>query len=62
MNDARARVAGVQRIFVGSQDRNASIELRDTAGRVRARLAVDSLGVAKLEFLGVKGEVVAKYP
>lgn len=62
MAAARARVAGTQRIFVGSQNRTASVELRDPSGRVRVTLAVDSAGVARLEFLDADGRVVARYP
>jgi hypothetical protein len=59
---ARDRVAGTQRIFVGSENRNASVELRDPSGHVRARLVVDSLGTAGLEFLDATGKVTAAYP
>jgi hypothetical protein len=62
MNAARNRVAGTQRVFVGSENRNASVELRDTSGHVRARLAVDSAGTAQLQFLDEQGRVTAKYP
>lgn len=62
VNAARARVAGTQRIFVGSQDKNASVELRDPRGRVRARLGVDSLGNPRLTFLDSTGAVKAQYP
>jgi hypothetical protein len=58
----RAAVAGVQRVFVGSQDRAAQLQLRDTRGRVRARLVVDSTDAARLEFLDEAGRVVAAYP
>ena len=59
---ARARVAGTQRVFVGSADRTAAIELRDTAGVVRARMSVNPAGVARLEFLDAAGKVTASYP
>jgi hypothetical protein len=62
MNEARKRVAGTQRVFVGSQDQSASIELRDPAGNVRVKLVVDSLGVAQLQFLNERGGVTAVYP
>ncbi len=61
-NAARERVAGTQRIFVGSSARTASVELRDPNGRVRARLAVDSTGRAFLQFLDEQGHVSAAYP
>ena len=61
--DAAARgESGVERLFVGSQDRTAQLLLRDTRGRVRARLAIDSLDVAQLQFLDEAGRVVARYP
>lgn len=53
---------GVQRLFVGSRDDDAQVELRDPTGRVRARLRVDAEGDASLEFLDVTGAVVARYP
>ncbi len=53
----RERVQGAQRLFVGSRDRTALLELRDPQGRVRARLAVDSLGIGRLEFLDDRGQV-----
>ena len=62
MNAARSRAAGTQRVFVGSENRNASVELRDPSGRVRARLAVDSAGTAQLQFLDAQGHVTARYP
>jgi hypothetical protein len=62
MNAARDRVGGSQRIFVGSQDRTASVELRDPSGHVRARLAVDSTGTARLQFIDQRGRVTKEYP
>lgn len=60
---ARARgESGTERLFVGSQDRSAKIELRDRQGRVRARLVVDSLNAARLEFLDADGMVVHQVP
>ncbi|UCG87567.1 MAG: hypothetical protein JSW71_03200 [Gemmatimonadota bacterium] len=53
---------GVHRLFVGSRDRTAQVLLRDTKGRVRVRLYVDSNDVAQLEFLDEDGQVVAAYP
>jgi hypothetical protein len=60
---ARARGEyGVQRVFVGSRDRVAEVQLRDTRGRVRAVLEVDEHDEARLRFLGADGAVVATYP
>lgn len=69
--DSLARIAaaarergelGVQRLFVGSQDRTAKVELHDTEGRVRVRLFVDEQDMARLEFLDEAGTVVQSYP
>ena len=54
--------AGAQRLFVGSRDRVAQVELNDSKGRVRARLLVGEDDVARLEFLSETGAVVARYP
>jgi hypothetical protein len=53
---------GVQRLFVGSRDRAAQVQLHDTAGRLRAQLYVDADDVPRLEFLDESGVVVASYP
>ncbi|MGD8495831.1 MAG: hypothetical protein PVF05_06535 [Gemmatimonadales bacterium] len=53
---------GVERLFVGSQDRVAQVQIRDTRGRVRARLLVDENDAPRLEFLDADGEVVDRYP
>jgi hypothetical protein len=48
-----------QRVFIGqSQRRDAIINLKDMNGKTRLRLAVDSLGAPRLEFLDEKGQVV----
>jgi hypothetical protein len=53
---------GNERLFVGSQDQVAQVQLRDKQGRVRARLYVDAKDVARLEFLDEAGKLVAEYP
>jgi hypothetical protein len=58
----RARVEGTPRMFVGSEDRVAKVELRDMAGRVRLRLIVDSTGSGRLIFLDSAGRRTAVYP
>jgi hypothetical protein len=58
----RARVEGTPRMFVGSEDRVAKLELRDMAGRVRLRLIVDSTGSGRLIFLDSAGRRTATYP
>jgi hypothetical protein len=51
------RDLGVERLFVGSQDETAQVQIRDTAGRVRIRLLVDPDDNARLEFLDAEGRV-----
>jgi hypothetical protein len=53
---------GVERMFIGSQDEVAQIQLRDKKGKVRARLFVDNTGNAKLEFLDEQGSVIDSFP
>ena len=50
------------RIFLGSENRIATLLLRDVAGRPRIRLFVDSANVARLEFLNETGQVVDAFP
>ncbi len=58
----RAKVAGTQRLFLGSDDRVAGLELKDGAGRTRVKLSVDSAGTARLVFLDAEGKTQAVYP
>lgn len=51
-----------QRIFLGSANRTAALVMRDPAGRPRIRLAVDSLGAARLVFLDSAGTEVHAIP
>lgn len=52
-----------RRLFVGrDRDRSARIDLSDPQGRPRARLVVDSLGTAALEFLDDEGRVTFRLP
>ena len=47
-----------QRMFVGrDRARSALVSLSDPQGKVRLRLAVDSLGAARIEFLDADGKV-----
>lgn len=48
---------GARRAFLGSRNRTASLGLQDPQGRTRVRLSVDSLGVARLQFLDEAGNV-----
>jgi hypothetical protein len=58
----RTRVSGTPRLFLGSEDRTARLELRDAQGIVRVRLVVDSAGVGRLAFLDAAGRPTAVYP
>ena len=52
-----------QRVFLGRNPaKAATLVLSDRAGRPRIRLAVDSVGVASLEFLDARGRVTARVP
>lgn len=52
-----------QRLFIGRDpDKNAVLNLADREGKPRLRLAVDSLGNAKLEFLDAAGKVTYRLP
>lgn len=53
---------GVERLFIGSQDEIAQIQLRDKNGKVRLRLFIDKTGEPKLEFLDANGEVKDRFP
>jgi hypothetical protein len=58
----RGDTSGARRVFLGSQDRTASLKLSDAAGRERVRLSVDSANTARLEFLDESGKVVYALP
>jgi hypothetical protein len=53
---------GSQRLFIGSRNEKAQLELKDKKGNVRGRFYVDDNGEAKLEFLNAQGEVISTYP
>ena len=48
---------GTERLFLGSQDGVAQLQLRDKSGNVRAKLYVDKNGQAKLDFIDINGNV-----
>jgi hypothetical protein len=51
------------RVYVGrDMQRSAILNLSDPMGRTRARLLVDSLGSARLEFLDADGKVTHRVP
>lgn len=52
----------IKRMFAGEEGRNAIVRLNDTRGRPRVRLIVDSLDVARLEFLDSTGKVIQRLP
>jgi hypothetical protein len=52
----------IQRVFVGERGRTAVIRMNDTRGRERIRMIVDSLDIARLEFLNDSGRVVYRIP
>ncbi|MBK8282879.1 MAG: hypothetical protein IPK94_22780 [Saprospiraceae bacterium] len=53
---------GVERMFIGSKNEVAQIQLKDKKGNVRARLYIDDTGAAKMEFLDEKASVIAVFP
>jgi len=57
-----ARGGSASRVFLGSQNRNATLVLRDTRGRPRLRLVVDSLDAARIEFVDSAGAVTRRFP
>ncbi|MFT3908247.1 MAG: hypothetical protein QM737_02380 [Ferruginibacter sp.] len=62
-NEAKERGEnGVERMFIGSKNEVAQIELKDKKGNIRGRFFVDNNGDAKLEFMNQKGEVIAVFP
>lgn len=50
------------RIFLGTQDRTVKLTMKDKAGQTRIRMSVDSLDVARLEFLDHAGQVASAFP
>lgn len=54
---------GVQRLFIGRDyEKSAVLNLADRNGKPRLRLAVDSLGAARIEFLDEAGRVTHTLP
>jgi hypothetical protein len=58
----RERGGSADRVFLGSANRTATLLLRDTRGRARIRLYVDTADAARLEFLDTAGAVVHAFP
>jgi hypothetical protein len=54
---------GAPRLFIGrNTGKQAVLDLKDQTGRSRLRLAVDSLGAARIEFLDDSGRVTHRLP
>ena len=53
---------GAQRIFIGSKNEVAQLELKDKKGIVRGRFFINEKGEAKMEFLDDKGDVTYVVP
>lgn len=53
---------GAERVFIGSKNNEAQLTLKDSKGRVRARLVIDESDEAKLEFVDAEGNVIARFP
>jgi len=54
---------GVERMFIGSRDQVAQIQLKDKNGKVKAKLYIDNnTNDARLAFYNEKGEVVNSFP
>lgn len=56
------RGLATHRVFLGSQNRTALLQIRDTRGRPRIRMYVDSTDVARLEFVDSAGSVLRALP
>lgn len=52
----------IPRVFMGSEGKMAIVRVNDTTGRERIRMVVDSLDVARLEFLDAEGKVIQRIP
>src|SRR5262249_20234516 len=59
---SKANELGVERVFLGNKNKDAQLVLKDSKGRVRARLVVDAGDEARLEFLDDAGKVTARFP
>lgn len=52
----------IPRVFVGQRGKTALLRMNDMRGRERIRMVVDSVDVARLEFLNDSGRVVHRIP
>ncbi len=54
---------GANRVLVGKdRAKSAAVKFADRKGRVRLRLTVDTLGVAKIDFLDEAGKITYSLP
>lgn len=53
---------GATRVFLGTENRNAMLRLKDRAGKDRIRLMVGADDVGRIEFLDENGKVVSMLP
>ncbi|MCD9033908.1 hypothetical protein LDO32_19550 [Luteimonas sp. Y-2-2-4F] len=53
---------GVSRIVLANSNRNASLEIADTAGKPRIRIGVDAQDVPRIEVLDAEGRVTGRLP
>lgn len=56
------RIPSARRMFIGSVNETAMVQLRDRSGKERVRLSVSPEGVARLEFLDSNGKVIERVP
>lgn len=56
------RSASARRVFIGSANETAMVQLLDRSGKERVRLSVNPDGVARLEFLDSNGKLVERLP
>jgi len=54
--------SGVERMFIGSQDEVAQIQLKDRQGKVKIKMYVDEAGEAKIIFYDGNGKVTKSFP
>lgn len=63
MEPGKGKPAYAHRVFIGKDSNKASmINLSDIEGKTRIQLIVDSLGIAKLNFLDQSGNIVYSLP
>lgn len=53
---------GVERMFIGSLNEEAQIQLKDKKGNIRAKLYIDNKGDAKLDFMNEDGHLIKNIP